>query len=250
MRDRDAFTIIPAVDIKDGKCVRLFRGIAEEATVFDEDPLRAALRWQEEGAALLHVVDLDGAFRGEPVNDSVVREIAGVLDIPIEVGGGIRSTATASAYVDAGVSRVIIGTAAFKDPQWLAEMVGLLGEKLVVGLDVKAGNIALHGWMGAASEAPAAAVRRLTGAGVRRIIYTDTMRDGTLQGPNFAGLGAIARASDIPVIASGGVSSIDDIIRIAEMAELGIEGAIVGMALYQGKFGLAEARDALGGRGA
>ena len=242
------FTIIPAVDIKGGKCVRLFRGMADEETVFNDDPVAAALRWQSEGARFLHVVDLDGAFGGEPVNDEAVRAIAAAVDIPVEVGGGIRTTEVAAGYIDAGVSRVIIGTAAFKDPAWLAELVGLLGERLVVGLDVKAGNIALQGWMGAASEAPAAAVRRLTAAGVSRIIYTDIMRDGTLEGPNFEGLESIAKASEIPVIASGGVAAVDDLLRIAAMSDLGVEGAIVGMALYQGKFSLAEAQDAVDGR--
>lgn len=249
MSEDNDFTILAAVDIKGGKCVRLFRGMADEETVFDDDPLAAALRWQSEGARFLHVVDLDGAFSGGPVNDEVIMRIAEALDIPVEVGGGIRNTEVASRYVEGGVARVIIGTAAFKDPDWLAELVELLGDRLVVGLDVKAGNIALQGWMGAASEAPAAAVRRLVGAGVARIIYTDIMRDGTMEGPNFDGLESIARASAIPVIASGGVASTDDLLRIASMTDLGIEGAIVGMALYQGKFSLSEAQDAIGGRG-
>jgi len=242
------FTIIPAVDIKGGKCVRLLRGVADEETVFDDDPVAAALRWQSEGARFLHVVDLDGAFAGEPVNDGAVRAIAAATDIPVEVGGGIRTSEVAAGYMDAGVSRVIVGTAAFKDPVWLAELAGLLGERLVVGLDVKAGNIGLQGWTGEASEAPVEAVRRLTAAGVRRIIYTDIMRDGTLEGPNFEGLESIARASEIPVIASGGVAAVEDLLRIAAMSELGVEGVIVGMALYQGKFSLSEALDAINTR--
>jgi phosphoribosylformimino-5-aminoimidazole carboxamide ribotide isomerase len=249
MSETGDFTIIPAVDIKGGKCVRLLRGMADEETVFSDDPVAAALRWQSEGARFLHVVDLDGAFAGEPVNDAAVMAIAAAVDIPVEVGGGIRNTEVAAGYIDAGVSRVIIGTAAFKDPGWLAELVGLLGERLVVGLDVKTGNIALQGWMCSSYEAPAAAVQRLTSAGVSRIIYTDIMRDGTLEGPNFEGLEGIAKASEIPVIASGGVARVDDLLRIAAMSDLGVEGAIVGMALYQGKFSLAEAQEAVDGRG-
>jgi len=239
------FLIIPAVDIKDGRCVRLLRGEAAAETVFDEDPLRAALRWQEEGARFLHVVDLDGAFAGQPVNDAHVRRIASGLSIPVEVGGGIRDTKTAVAYIEAGVNRVVVGTAAFSEPDWLEELARELAEHLVVGVDVKKGKVAVRGWTGASEEEPALAVERLARAGVERIIYTDTMKDGTLEGPNFAGLEAIAGASAVPVIASGGVGSVEDLKRIAGMRDLGVEGAIVGMALYRGEFTLRDALAAL-----
>jgi phosphoribosylformimino-5-aminoimidazole carboxamide ribotide isomerase len=245
-----AFTVIPAVDIRGGKCVRLRQGLADVETVFDEDPVRAALRWQEEGARLLHVVDLDGAFKGEPVNDRTVIEIASALDIPIEVGGGIRSTNAAEAYVDAGVSRVIVGTAAFRDPDWLREIASRLGGRLVVGVDVKGCKVAVHGWAGVSEEDPGVAVERLAEAGVKRIIYTDTTKDGTLEGPNLAGLEAIASASPVPVIASGGVGSVEDIARVAALSPLGIEGVIVGMALYRGKFSLRAAIAAAEGKDA
>ncbi len=239
------FLIIPAVDIRGGKCVRLLRGLADEETVFDEDPVNAALRWQEQGARLIHVVDLDGAFDGQPVNGLAVRKIASALDIPIEVGGGIRTTATATDYLEAGVARVVVGTAAFQDPEWLKCLAEALGERLAVGVDVKEGRVALGGWTGLSDEEPVAAVERLIGAGVRRIIYTDTMKDGTLEGPNIAGLEAVAEASSIPVVASGGVGAIDDILRISSLEGLGVEGVIVGMALYRGRFSLSEAIAAL-----
>ncbi|PKQ28260.1 MAG: 1-(5-phosphoribosyl)-5-[(5-phosphoribosylamino)methylideneamino]imidazole-4-carboxamide isomerase [Candidatus Anoxymicrobium japonicum] len=245
MTETTEFLVIPAVDIMGGRCVRLRRGLADEETVFDKDPARAALRWQEEGARLLHVVDLDGAFSGKPVNSGVIRDIASALSIPIEVGGGIRSSADAFSYVESGISRVVVGTAAFEDADFLAEVAGGLGERLAVGVDVKEGKVALRGWMGVSQEKPEAAIDRLASVGVRRIIYTDTTRDGTLHGPNFKGLEAIARVSPIPVIASGGVSAVEDITRVSQMSPLGIEGVIVGMALYKEHFTLGEAFAAL-----
>lgn len=245
MRARSGFTIIPAVDIKGGKCVRLWRGLADKETVFDEDPVRSALRWESEGAGMLHVVDLDGAFEGAPVNAGPIKEIVRTLRIPIEVGGGIRTTAAALDYIEAGVWRVVVGTAAFREPEWLRGLAEELGERLVVGVDVKEGKVAVHGWMGVFEEEPGAAVKRLAAAGVCRIIYTDTTRDGTLEGPNFQGIEAIADASPIPVIASGGVGNIADIVRVADMRRDRIEGVIVGMALYKGEFTLERAQTAL-----
>ncbi len=239
------FLVIPAVDIRGGRCVRLWRGLAERQTVFDEDPVGAALRWQEEGARYLHVVDLDGAFEGSPVNAGTVKEIARALDIPVEVGGGIRTRKTALDYVEAGLARVVVGTAAFDDPAWLREATEALGDRLVAGIDVKEGMVAVRGWMGVSREKPDVAARRLVEAGVRRIIYTDTLKDGTLEGPNFEGIAAIAEASRVPVIAAGGVSSVEDVSRIAGMSELGVEGVITGMALYRGRFTLPEALGAI-----
>lgn len=242
------FNIIPAVDIKGGRCVRLFRGQAERETVFDEDPVAAALRWEREGADMLHVVDLDGAFEGAPANAVHVKAIASALQIPVEVGGGIRDTATALDYVSSGVSRVVVGTAAFENPSWLEEVAGELGERLAVGVDAREGMVAVHGWKDAISETPARAVERLAEAGVRRVIYTDVMKDGTLEGPNFEGIEALARASRVPVVASGGVGSLSDISRISRMRDLGVEGVIVGMALYRRTFTLVQAKAALAER--
>lgn len=241
-----AFTVIPAVDIKGGRCVRLYQGHADEETVFSENPVAVAVHWEEEGARLLHVVDLDGAFTGRPVNRIVVVEIARRLKIPVEVGGGIRDTATALSYVESGVARVVVGTAAFGDPERLSELADALGDRLAVGLDVKDGKAAVAGWMRTSDLSPAGAVEMLAGAGVRRIIYTDTSKDGTLVGPNLGGIEELARSSAVPLIASGGVGKLDDVVRISRMSGLGVEGVIVGMALYRDRFTLKEAIRAVG----
>ncbi len=236
------FTVIPAVDIRGGRCVRLFQGLPGEETVFSEDPLGAAERWQSEGASYLHVVDLDGAFEGRPVNNELIVEIAGRLSIPVEVGGGIRTAESARSYIDGGVDRVVMGTAAFEDPGMLSDMAGELGERLVVGVDVKDGRVAVAGWTETGVQGPLEAVEMLASAGVRRVIYTDTSKDGTLKGPNLAAIEQIARACRVPLIASGGVGELEDIARVSSMGALGIEGIIVGMALYKRKFTLAEAQ--------
>lgn len=235
------FTVIPAVDIRGGRCVRLYRGLPAEETVFSEDPVATAIRWEEEGARLLHVVDLDGAFDGKPSNFSVILEIASRLSIPVEVGGGIRTLETARSYMEGGVSRVIVGTAAFESPAMLNALVAELAERLAVGVDVKGGRVAVSGWAATEDLGPLEAVRRLSDAGVHRVVYTEISRDGTLDGPDFSGIEEVARSASIPVIASGGVGSLEDIDRLASMSRLGIEGVIVGMALYRGGFTLAEA---------
>lgn len=248
MARKTGFVVIPAVDIRGGRCVRLRRGRLEEETVFDEDPVRAAVHWKEEGAALLHVVDLDGAFMGAPVNAGAVKAIRAAVDIPIQVGGGIRDTRSATDYVEAGIDRVIVGTAAFKDPEWLERLAAEIGEKLVVGVDVKDGSVATEGWLSSSGSTPVEAVDRLASAGVRRIVYTDVMKDGTLEGPNVSGLEAVALRARVAVIAAGGIGTIEDITDIAALHNLGVEGAITGMALYRGRFTLAEARAAVQGR--
>ena len=235
------FTVIPAVDIRGGKCVRLYRGQAEKETVFDADPLQVAKRWEDEGASLLHVVDLDGAFEGSPVNVGLIERIVCSLSIPVQVGGGIRSTGDARAYIDAGVSRVIVGTAAFESEGWLEEVAGELGERLVVGLDLKDEKVAVSGWTGDTGKTTGEALERLTGAGVRRIIYTNVGRDGTLEGPDLEGIEKVARMSQVPVIASGGVSRLEDVLDVWRLSDLGVEGVIVGMALYRGRLNLPEA---------
>lgn len=235
------FTVIPAVDIRGGKCVRLYRGQAEKETVFDADPLQVAKRWEDEGASLLHVVDLDGAFEGSPVNVGVIERIVCSLSIPVQVGGGIRSTGDVRSYIDAGVSRVIVGTAAFESEGWLEEVVGEFGERLVVGLDLKDEKVAVSGWTGDTGKTAGEALERLTGAGVRRIIYTNVGRDGTLEGPDLEGIEKVARMSQVPVIASGGVSRLEDVLDVWRLSDLGVEGVIVGMALYRGRLNLPEA---------
>ncbi len=239
------FTVIPAVDIRGGKCVRLYRGQAKKETVFDQDPLQVAKRWEDEGASLLHVVDLDGAFEGRPVNGGIIERIAGSLSIPIQVGGGIRKTEDARFYIDAGVSRVIVGTAAFQSEGWLEEAAGELGERLVVGLDVKGERVAVSGWTDDSGLTPGEALKRLTCAGVRRIIYTNIGRDGTLEGPDLEGIESLARMSPVPVIASGGVSGVKDVLDVWRLSDLGVEGIIVGMALYRGLLTLPDALRAM-----
>ncbi|MBU4194280.1 MAG: 1-(5-phosphoribosyl)-5-[(5-phosphoribosylamino)methylideneamino]imidazole-4-carboxamide isomerase [Actinobacteria bacterium] len=239
------FTVIPAVDIRGGKCVRLYRGLPERETVFDEDPLEAAMRWEQEGASLLHVVDLDGAFEGRPVNGGVIARIAERLTIPVQVGGGIRNTGDACSYIDAGVSRVIVGTAAFESTSWLEEVAGELGERLSVGLDVKDGRVAVSGWTSDSGLPAREALERLAGAGVRRIIYTNVGRDGTLKGPDLEGIEELARVSPVPMIASGGVGGVEDLLGVWGCRGLGVEGVIVGMALYRGLLTLPEALQAV-----
>lgn len=244
------FLVIPAVDIKGGRCVRLYQGLPEEETVFSEDPVLMAQRWQEEGARMLHVVDLDGAFQGGPVSRELILEIASRLAIPIEVGGGIRDSSTARSYVNEGVARVIVGTAAFTNPEWLVKIAGELRESLVVGVDIKDGRVAYDGWVDTGSQGPLEAVEWLADTGVRRIIYTDTSKDGTLRGPNLAGIEELARSSPVPIIASGGIGELEDVVRVSSLADLGVEGVIVGMALYESKFTLRDAQEAVAERNA
>ena len=235
------FTVIPAVDIKGGRCVRLFQGLPDEETVFGEDPVVMAQRWEEEGARLLHVVDLDGAFQGRPVNRDIILDIASRLTIPVEVGGGIRNSSIAHSYLNEGVARVIVGTAAFENPEWLVTLAGELKDSLVVGMDIKEGHVAVDGWAEIGTQGPLEAVEWLADAGVRRIIYTDISKDGTLRGHNISGIEQLVARTSVGIIASGGIGELGDIDRVAGMTSLGVEGVIVGMALYKNKFTLAEA---------
>lgn len=235
------FLVIPAVDIRAGRCVRLVQGLAEDETVFAEDPAEVARLWEAGGAPMLHVVDLDGAFEGRPVNYAVITRLIDRVSIPVEIGGGIRTRDDASRYLEAGAARVVTGTRALTDQAWLEELAAALGERLVVGLDVKGGMAAIAGWTDSGTLKPVDAVGMMERAGVKRIIYTDVSRDGTLHRPNFEGVEAIASAASIPVIASGGVSDLADIRRLSGMGDAGVEGVIVGMALYRKRFTLAEA---------
>lgn len=235
------FLVIPAVDIRNGRCVRLVRGVPEEETVFAEDPVEVARNWEDGGAPMLHVVDLDGAFEGRPVNADVVERIIGRVSVPVEIGGGVRTREDALRYLDAGAARVVTGTRALTDQSWLEEQAEALGDRLVVGLDVKDGLVAVSGWTESGALEPVDAVKMIESAGVKRIIYTDVSRDGTLERPNFDGVESVASAASIPVIASGGVSGIEDIRRLAGLRGVGVEGVIVGMALYRRRFTLQEA---------
>ncbi len=235
--------LIPAIDLKDGQCVRLRQGRMEDTTVFSDDPLAVAARWVREGARRLHLVDLDGAFAGQPVNAGVVRAITSAWPrLPVQVGGGIRNLETVEAYLDAGVRFVIIGTRAVQDPDWVAELCGVYPGRVIVGLDARDGKVAVDGWSRQSDQEPAALAKRLERAGVAAIVYTDIGRDGMMQGVNVQATTALARLLSVPVIASGGVSSLDDIRALLAVRDAGIGGAILGRALYEQRLDLAEAQ--------
>lgn len=244
--------IIPAIDLKDGQCVRLRQGRMDDSTVFDDDPVAVAARWVHAGARRLHLVDLNGAFAGTPVNGEIVQAIARKYpDLPIQIGGGIRSLETIEAYLKAGVQWVIIGTKAVKEPAFVAEACKAFPGHIIVGLDAQDGFVATDGWA-EVSEVPAQDLaRRFANDGVSAIVYTDIARDGMMQGVNVEATLALARATRIPVIASGGVTNMDDIKQLAEVADQGILGAITGRAIYEGGLDVAEAQswcDSRGGR--
>lgn len=244
--------IIPAIDLKDGQCVRLRQGRMDDSTVFGDDPVAVAARWVDAGARRLHLVDLNGAFAGTPVNGEIVQAIAKRYpDLPIQIGGGIRSLETIEAYLKAGVEWVIIGTKAVKEPEFVAEACKAFPGHIIVGLDARDGFVATDGWA-EVSEVPAVDLaRRFADDGVSSIVYTDIARDGMMQGVNVEATLGLAQATRIPVIASGGVTNMDDIKRLAEVADQGILGAITGRAIYEGGLDMAEAQrwcDSLGGR--
>jgi len=237
--------ILPAIDIKEGRVVRLVEGEADAVSVYGESPSDVAARWEAEGARWLHVVDLDGAFAGEPRQLDEIARIAGAVSIPIEVGGGLRTLDAVARALDAGASRVILGTATVADPQSVARAVALHGERIAVAIDVRDGRVAIHGWSSRIDRTPLALGRALRNAGVRRAIVTDIRRDGRLDGLNVDLAAEVARGTGLRVIASGGVSRLDDL-RAAERSHGGIEGVIVGKALYERRFSIREAIASVG----
>jgi phosphoribosylformimino-5-aminoimidazole carboxamide ribotide isomerase len=227
--------IIPAIDLKDGQCVRLRQGLMEDSTVFSDDPVAMAARWVEAGCRRLHLVDLNGAFAGEPVNGDVVTAIASAYpDLPIQIGGGIRNLETIEYYVKAGVNYVIIGTKAVKEPEFVAQACAAFPGKVIVGLDAKEGLVATDGWAEVSEVRATDLARRFESDGVAAIVYTDIARDGMMQGVNVEATVAMAKASSIPVIASGGITNIDDIRELLAVSKAGICGAITGRAIYEG----------------
>ncbi len=234
--------IIPAVDIRGGRCVRLYQGDFQRETVFGDDPVAVALSWQEAGATRLHVVDLDGAREGRPVNARVIGHLIEALLIPVEVGGGLRDRRSIDSYLEAGANRVVLGTAAVKDPSLLAEAIAGHGQRIVVAVDARVGMVAVEGWREETPLAAAELMSELAAKGVPRFIYTDALRDGTLRGPDFAALEAVLARVAVPVIYAGGVSSIADLVRLAS---LGVEGAIIGQALYTRAVDFREALEGL-----
>ncbi|MEW8692057.1 MAG: 1-(5-phosphoribosyl)-5-[(5-phosphoribosylamino)methylideneamino]imidazole-4-carboxamide isomerase [Candidatus Thiodiazotropha endolucinida] len=232
--------LIPAIDLKDGQCVRLRQGRMEDDTVFSDNPPEMAMRWVEEGARRLHLVDLNGAFAGEPVNGNAIRSIANVYpELPIQVGGGIRDEATIEAYLGAGVSYCIIGTQAVKEPEFVARACKAFPGHVIVGLDAISGMVAINGWAEVTDQEVTELARRFQDAGVSAIVYTDIGRDGMLSGPNIEATAALANAITIPVIASGGITHIGDIEALCNADTTNIMGAITGRAIYEGTLDLA-----------
>lgn len=237
--------LYPAIDIKGGRCVRLRQGRMEDATVYGDDPSAMARRWASEGAEALHIVDLDGAMEGEPKNAEAVAAVRQAVAVPIQVGGGIRSLEAAALYLDQGVETVIVGTRAAVDADFLASLSSAYPGRVAVGIDARDGLVALKGWT-EVSELPASELaRRVQDLGASRIIYTDIARDGMLTGPNVEATRALAQSVSLPVIASGGVGSLEDVQRLKALEADGVAGIIVGKALYEKTLSLAEALKAL-----
>jgi phosphoribosylformimino-5-aminoimidazole carboxamide ribotide isomerase len=237
--------IIPAIDLKDGHCVRLRQGVMEDATVFSEDPAAMAQHWLQQGARRLHLVDLNGAFAGKPKNESAVRSIVEAvgLDVPIQLGGGIRDLETIERYLDIGVTYIIIGTAAVKVPGFLHEACDAFPGHIMVGLDAKAGKVAVDGWSKLTGHDVLDLAQRFEGYGVEAIIYTDIGRDGMLSGVNIPATVELARKLTVPIIASGGITNLDDVRALCEVEDEGITGAITGRAIYEGSLELKAAQD-------
>jgi len=237
--------LYPAIDIRGGKAVRLLQGDYARETTYDADPVDAAKRWAEEGAEYLHVVDLDGARAGEPRNLDSVRRIAAAVECPIQVGGGLRDEASVAAILEAGAERVVIGTAALRDPEFLAAAVEAHSERVVVSVDARDGKVALAGWVEVSDVDVATAVAEIGKRGVARFLCTAIEVDGTMEGPAIEELGRIAAATKAQVIASGGVGDLADLEAVAGMDAANVEGAIVGRALYERRFSVAEGIAAL-----
>ena len=232
------FEVIPAVDIRGGKCVRLYQGDFAKETVFSDDPVAIVKKWQSLGARRLHVVDLDGAATGQPANLQVIKKITSTVSIPVQVGGGLRRIETVEQLLKLGTDRVVLGTAAIEDPALVEEAFHRFGHAIVVGVDARNGYVSTHGWTSDAEITSTQLLRRMTSLGIRRFVYTDISRDGTLTEPNFEAIGQVITDTRAKVIASGGVSSIE---HLQKLGLLGAEGAIVGRALYTGDLDLAEA---------
>ena len=237
--------LIPAIDLKDGQCVRLKQGVMDDATVFSDDPVKVALHWRDQGARRLHLVDLNGAFAGKPKNLSVIRDILAAVgdDIPVQLGGGIRDLDTIEKYFDLGLKYVIIGTAAVKNPGFLHDACDAFPGQVIVGLDAKDGMVAIDGWAKVTTHNVIDLAKRFEDYGVNSVIYTDIGRDGMMNGVNIEATVKLAQALTVPVIASGGLTNLDDVRQLCAVEAEGIEGAITGRAIYEGSIDFAAAQD-------
>lgn len=234
--------IYPAIDLKDGQCVRLVEGRADQKTVYSSEPARVALGFQAAGAGYLHIVDLDGAFRGSPQNGAAIQAIAAAIDIPFQVGGGLRSREDVKQALTLGAERVIIGTRAVSSPDFVKELLDSFGpERIVLGLDSRDGKVAVQGWVEVSSLEAVEFGRHMHALGIRTAVYTDISRDGRLSGPNIEAVKSMLEKTGLRIIASGGVSTLDNIRELKVLEPAGIDGAIVGKALYDGKMDLSEA---------
>ncbi len=233
--------VIPAIDLLEGSCVRLHQGKYSEVTFFSDDPIAQALIWEEQGARMIHLVDLDGAKTGKPLNDQSIREITKAISIPIQIGGGIRSLERAEILLDYGVNRVIFGTSAIEQPELIKELASRHPQKIIVGIDAKEGKVATRGWIKESNILTKDLVKEFSNINLAAFICTDISTDGTLKGPNIQAIKEIAEITNIPVIASGGVGSLEDLIALSPLENYGVTGVIVGRALYDQKFTLEEA---------
>ena len=226
--------VIPAIDIKNGHCVRLEQGRMDRETVFGDDPAAMARQWQSQGATLIHIVDLDGAVSKEPRNRSVIASILAAVDVPLQLGGGIRDMATIEGYLQLGIQRIVIGTEAIRNPELVREAGRLFPDRMVVGIDARNGCVAIEGWTETTETTAIDLARRFEDCGVAAINFTDIHRDGMQTGPNVEETGKLAQAVSIPVVASGGVSTLDDIRNLLPLETQGVVGVITGRALYSG----------------
>ncbi|ANY73499.1 1-(5-phosphoribosyl)-5-[(5-phosphoribosylamino)methylideneamino]imidazole-4-carboxamide isomerase [Paenibacillus ihbetae] len=241
-----SFIIYPAIDIRGGKCVRLVQGDYNQETVYNDNPLEVAKSWESQGGSFIHLVDLDGAKAGHPVNDEIIGSIASSVNVPVQVGGGLRTLADVERLLGLGVSRVIIGTAAIEDRVFTEEVLGRYGDKVAIGIDARNGYVATRGWLETSEVQAEVLAKELAAKGAETFIFTDISRDGMMQGPNVEAIVALAKASGRSVIASGGVTRLEDLLALSAHREDGVGGAIVGKALYTGHIDLAEAASSIG----
>ena len=234
--------LYPAIDILGGRAVRLAQGRFEEPTVYAEDPLAAAHAWVSHGAQALHVVDLDGAREGRPINVQHVHAIAETVDVPVQAGGGLRTEEAVARVLEAGAERVVVGTAAHRDPDFLDAILAAAGERIAVAVDVRGGRVSTEGWTASSDQAPSEALARLASVGVRTVVYTDVDRDGMLSGPDVEGLAAVVDTWPGRLVYSGGIGAVA---HLRDLAGLPLDGVIVGKALYEGRFSLVEAQEAV-----